>query len=62
MRGSKKNSGLSGVSVLGVFMVAIRRLVSRPSRRRVHAPAENMPEHLTGVWENQEIWKRRLNI
>jgi hypothetical protein len=62
MHGNKKNSGLGGISVIGVFTVAVKRLISRPNRRRVHAPAENMPEHLTGVWENQELWRRRLSI
>jgi len=62
MRGNKKNSGLGGITVIGVFMVAVKRLVSRPSRQRARAPSENMPEHLTGVWANQELWRRRLNI
>jgi len=62
MRGNKKSGGLDGISVIGVFMIAARRLVSRPSRRRAHSSAENMPEYLTGVWENQELWRRRLSI
>jgi hypothetical protein len=62
MRGNKENSGLGGISVIGVFMVAVKRLVSRPSGQRARAPAENMPDYLTGVWENQEMWRRRLSI
>jgi hypothetical protein len=62
MRGNKKNNGLGSISIIGVFTVAVRRLVSRPSGQRARAPAENMLDHLTGVWENQEIWRRRLSM
>ena len=62
MRGNKKNSGLVGVRVISMFMIAVKRIIARPSRQRVHAAAESFPEHLTGVWENQELWRRRLTI
>ena len=62
MRGNKKNSGLVGVRVIGMFMVAVKRMVAKPSRQRIHASVGSAQEHLTGVWENQELWRRRLTI
>ena len=62
MDDNKKNSGLVGVRIISMFMVAVKRIVAKPIRQRARAPAESMPEHLTGVWENQELWRRRMSI
>ena len=62
MRGNKKNSGLVGVRIIGVFMIAARRLGSRANRRQTEDASMDATEHIVTTWENQELWRRRLNI
>ena len=65
MPANKKNSGLSNSGVFGgiaVFMITVKRIISRPGRRRSQATQEPLSMHMTGAWENQELWRRRLSI
>jgi hypothetical protein len=62
MRENKKNLGLKGMGIVGILMIAARKLASGVGGRQNHNVSESPSEHPTGAWENQELWRRRLSI